>query len=236
VAAPLNAQPDDNIYALKYDYLGKVKSLCSGIDPQLFDNFFVKHFRPNQCKAHIFNDANMGYDGVWEAVRDPTEHTWMFRSKFELATLFQLPYILIVEDINEHAAQELGSLLDLDPCFLAQHLGTAETMACPPLELRNLRRKFFSPATIEDRHSAHVIGSIDYDADYEQKLRWHKGSTSTMDAADDVSNIVSEWPFAGTNRIDKRSTSVTLNPRISCCQVGTYGCMLTAFETQVPCH
>lgn len=35
-AAPLKAQPDDGLLALKYDYLGKVKSLCSGIDAELF--------------------------------------------------------------------------------------------------------------------------------------------------------------------------------------------------------
>ena len=241
-AAPLNTRPDDSFpenLMLQYDYPGKVRSLCSDIDPKLFNKFFLEHFRPKVCKAYILNTFDIGFEGMWKAVRDPTEHTWELRAAFERATHTQQPYILIVEDINEHAAQDLGSLLDLDPCFLAQHLGTAETMARPPVELRNLRRNFFSPATIKDRRSAHVIGFIKYLAVNQQTIHRIRGMRSTVDAADaadDVSKIVSDRPVAGSDRIENHSTSVPLNPRISCCQVGTQGCMSSAFEILMSCQ
>lgn len=68
-------------------------------------------------------------------------------------------FVVVVEDINRDAIQDIGALFDLDPSFLAQYLGgEANELIVRDDGLRELRSNFLDPLGKGLPMESHVYG------------------------------------------------------------------------------
>lgn len=205
-----------------YDYLGKVKSLCDGIGSSLYDELFERHF--TEGRGHALFIHNHAAETVlfpkqeWSTINEnllkyrmsdagDTTHSGYAKPnpvRFILDRGQQEdPCILIVEDIDKEGIKMLGGDLGIDPCFFAQHLG--------------------------QKHLVHSRGRV------MTKLR--SGFLSFLESRDQgsVSPCMIAGPYVFANylgtslspRLDAQHPGSFRFPRISCCQISPYGCMVS---------
>jgi hypothetical protein len=172
-----------------YDYLDKVKSLCDEISPGLFDDLFGRHFPKGHGEVFLINKESTKRilpssddpDGILEHLEidsflsygyiSSSEQIAVKRATPELSILRSLlisatqedPHFLIVEAIDRMGIQMLGTAFDIDPCFVAQHLGTDELRwgVSNQSEMQILSHQFKNFVNHRNRVPSHFEDNVD---------------------------------------------------------------------------
>jgi hypothetical protein len=234
-----------------YNYLEKVKELCDEIKPDLFDECFEKHFQQGHGEAFLISKEKTRRilpgsddpDGKWEYLESDFFLNWGFTSSSQpliekptlrpskLTSLLtsatqEYPHILIVEAIDRSDIQFLGTAFDIDPYFIAQHLGTNQLRVREQhqREMANLSCSFQS--FLKRREGVTSCARSDFDIALEA-LPWHNMHgvgfrLYTTDRAD----MPDLWPRAGTGRLNMEIDMAFLEPRASCYQFSQYSCKI----------
>lgn len=117
------------------DYLAKVKALTERVEPGLYEKLFDQNFVEGHGSVYIIGEPGM--DPEIEALMTADKYYACFAhldrypwNDEKLQTLRKVisnakeecPCVLIVEAIDKDGIQALGSVLHLDPVFLAHHI------------------------------------------------------------------------------------------------------------------
>lgn len=120
------------------------------------------------------------------------------------------PVVLIVEGINREGVQMLGTDLNIDPRFFAEHLG--------PLNSHD-----FYDGKVPDLSSV----SLGFGKQQHQDVIRPGGKLIGIHHSSTLPSKLPEcWPRAGTDRVQNFGPTGSLMPRISFCQVSQHGCRL----------
>jgi hypothetical protein len=234
-----------------YDYLEKVKELCDEIEPDLFDEYFEKHFQEGHGEAFLISKEmtrrilprSDNLYGRWEYLESDFFLKWGFTSSSEqivekttlrpskLTSLLtsatqEYPHILIVEAIDRSGIQFLGATFDIDPYFIAQHLGKSHLRVTGQhqREMVNLSCSFQS--FVKRREGVTSYARNDLDSPL-QTFPWYNMNLLgfrryTTDRAD----MPDLWPRAGTGRLNLEIDMAFLEPHASCYQFSQYSCKI----------
>jgi hypothetical protein len=186
----------------------------NGLWVNLKSQFFLRYGIPDSLPEpepfpHFGNGATIDFSILRNLVTSATEED---------------PHVLIVEGSDRTGVQILGMLFNIDPRFVAQHLGTFETRN--NMFRQNawgvLSDKFKSFMKERNEMPGHAEGNVD--------MASKPSPSYTMDGRlytsirTDRAEALDIWPGSVTGRIDGKSKSVILCPRASCYQVSPYGC------------
>jgi hypothetical protein len=233
------------VFPLDYDYLEKVKSLCDSIGPELYHDLFESHFQEahgeiflisKQLTGCILSTSDNSND-KWEHLDNYVFSTYWFLFPYRfprgekqatprLDVLRNLvtsatqedPHVLIIESIDLIGVQLLGRLFDIDPSFIAQHLGARSRLETwHESELGILSHHFKNFVNHRDRIPGHGEESI---KSTPQAPPWYSMEDYLFE------NFMEDnpWPGAGSDRLDRRHGKLALRPRVSYYQVSRYSC------------
>jgi hypothetical protein len=232
-----------------YDYLDKVKSLCDEIEPNLYDNLFEKHFQEGHGKVLLISkevtecilpSSDVSYGSKWENLTiDRFLKTGSLYSSIPgpaFSTLRNLvtsatqenPHLLIIEAIDRTGIQILGTTFNLDPCFVAKHLGPGYFESWPGHSHREKMERMDSLKHKYRGFVKHRIGvpsTTEGDAKVSPQVPpWYTMYGRLHNPAYTDQAEIWEWAGAGTERVCLDEGTSTLVPRVSCIQVSLYGC------------
>jgi hypothetical protein len=231
-----------------------VKEICDGISPDLYDDLFEKHFREGHGEVFLISKevtrsilprSDHSY-GRWEylesdsflkrgyisrseqVVKRSTPELSILRSLLASATQ-ENPHVLIVEDIDRTGVQILGMLFDIDPHFIAQHLGEEQSRHNISHEspLGVLSDKFKN--LLEERNEVPSHAEADVDMASNPSPSYTMFGRLFRSITIDQAKALALWPGSGTGRMNSMFKHVVLRPRASCYQVSPYGCKFLSF-------
>jgi hypothetical protein len=229
-----------------YDYLEKVKEICEGISPDLYDDLLEKHFQEGHGEVFLISNEETRlilrksnhYGSEWENLESefflkhgimPNVEQIVKRSTPELSILRNLvisatqdnPHVLIVEGIDRNGAQMLGRAFDINPRFYVQHLGTWQSRLDIPHQraLEVLSQKFESFVKQRNEVPSHAEGDVP-----KPSLSYAMNGNLDTFITTDGAEALDPWPGSGTGGIDWGFESVLLYPRATCYQVSPYSC------------
>jgi hypothetical protein len=226
-----------------YDYLDKVKSLCDEISPGLFDDLFQRHFSKGHGEVFLISKnstkrilpSSDDPDGIWEyleidsflgygyissfeqiAVKQATPKLSILGSLFTSATQ-EDPHILIVEAIDRTGIQMFGTAFDIDPSFIAQHIGADESR-WGQSEMQILSRRFKQFVNPRNRVPCRPEVNIDIMTQDWPWCNMDLGLRTSI--TQDQARMMDLWPGVGTDRLDQ----IFWHPRVSCYQASQSVC------------
>jgi hypothetical protein len=231
-----------------HDYLEKVKELCDRISPGLYDELFEKHFQEGHGEVLLINKEKPRRilprsgdpDGRWKNLEsgfflrhgfpdlipgfgNGTTTNYSILKNLVTSATEENPHVLIVEGIDRTGVRILGTAFNIDPCFVARHLGTMESRirVARESEMKILSHQFKNFVNCRNRVPSHAKGDL---ANTPEILPGYMMDGSLWLSTDDGAQIPGQWPGAGTDRLHLSYGVTVARPRVSCQQVSLYGC------------
>lgn len=209
-----------------FHYLDTIRLLANRIDPGLYKTYFEDHWQ-DDSGSQVLMITSALVQPVNSGDLEPGSYV---SSKLlgHLDEASQSPCLLLVSGIGPQWTQYLGNAVNLDPKFVARHIGSLLTCYNASSELDILSSDFSTLLRRKEKkdtpcvkptrtlNSYHLVGEL------QQTFSERDGKICFRQEGFPDAGL--RWDNAGTDRICQRPGGVTLQPRLSLCQVAAQGC------------